>query len=461
MNSNKKRCVAAQLRRVREHLGHSWERVLEEFIPPSLIKDWLDEDTKPWRDRLYSRLTTLKMFLGQVLGADQSCQDAVIREAARSAVPRSLNTGPYCNARQRLDLALVERFGREIGGRLSIASAHQWRWRGREVKLVDGTTVSMPDTDENQRSFPQSQEQKSGLGFPVARLVAIISLSCGAVLEWTSGPCEGKGSGETTMLRGMADKLCRGDVVIADRYYAGYFMLAMLLRQGVDIVVRQHQLRYMDFRRGRRLGKRDHVVSWLRPQRPQWMDQVTYATMPEQITLREVRVGDWTLVSSLLDANAVSKRDLNDLYCWRWQVEVDLRSIKIGMQMDVLRCQSPDMVRKEIAAHLLVYNLVRVVMAQAAHHSLVHPRQLSFTGAMRMLRVFEQSPNQCPRRQLAHRYETMISSIARLRLSHRPGRVEPRVKKRRPKNYPLMTKPRNALRKPLIKQQVSIEERLK
>jgi len=165
--------------------------------------------------------------------------------------------------------------------------------------------------------------------------------------------------------------------------------------------------------------------------------------------------------SSLLDAKAVSKRDLNDLYCWRWQVEVDLRSIKIGMQMDVLRCQSPDMVRKEIAAHLLVYNLVRVVMAQAAHHSLLHPRQLSFTGAMRMLRTFEESPSQCPRRQLEHRYAAILRGIAKLKLSHRPGRVEPRVKKRRPKNYPLMTKPRNVLRKPLIKQHVSIEERLK
>lgn len=191
------------------------------------------------------------------------------------------------------------------------------------------------------------------------------------------------------------------------------------------------------------------------------MDPATYAAMPEHLTLREVRVGDWTLVSSLLDAKTVSKRDLNELYCWRWQVEVDLRSIKIGMQMDVLRCQSPDMVRKEIAAHLLVYNLVRVVLAQAARHGQLHPRQLSFTAAMRTLRAFADSLNHCPRRQLAHRYATMVGRMAKLKLSHRPGRVEPRVRKRRPKNYPLMTQPRNVLRTPLIKQRAAIEKRLR
>jgi hypothetical protein len=435
--------------------------VVEGCIPASLIKTWLDEDVGLWRERIYSRLTTLKMFMGQVLNADQTCQEAVIREAARSTQPRSLNTGPYCAARKRLNLALIERFGREVGARLSAAGARAWRWRGREVKLADGTTLSMPDTDENQQAFPQSKEQKAGLGFPLARLLAIISLSCGAVLEWTSGPCEGKGSGEPTMLRGLVNQLSGGEVLLVDRYYAGYFMLALLLQQGVDVVVRQHQLRQTDFRRGKRLGKRDHVVSWQRPQRPRWMDPATYAGMPEHLTLREVRVGDWTLVSSLLDAKTVSKRDLNELYCWRWQIEVDLRSIKIGMQMDVLRCQSPDMVRKEIAAHLLVYNLVRVVMAQAARHSQLQPRQLSFTGAMRTLRTFEESLNQCPRRQLAHRYANMIRTVATLKLSHRPGRVEPRVRKRRPKNYPLMTQPRNVLRKPLIKQRASIEKRLR
>ena len=297
MNSNKKRCVTAKLRRAREQLGGSWERVMEGFVAPSLIKTWLDGDVGSWRERLYSRLTTLKMFMGQVLSADQTCQEAVIREAAQNAQPRSLSTGPYCAARKRLSLALIERFGREAGARLSATGAHASRWRGREVKLADGTTISMPDTDENQQAFPQSKEQKPGLGFPVARLVAIISLSCGAVLEWASGPCEGKGSGETTMLRGLVNRLSGGDVLLVDRYYAGYFMLALLLQQGVDVVVRQHQLRHTDFRRGKRLGKRDHFVSWQRPQRPSWMDPATYAAMPEYLTLREVRVGDWTLVS--------------------------------------------------------------------------------------------------------------------------------------------------------------------
>jgi hypothetical protein len=204
----------------------------------------------------------------------------------------SLNNGPYCKARQRLALGLIERIGREVGSKLCAQQPAHWLWRGRQIKLVDGTTVSMPDTPENQASFPQSREQKTGLGFPLARLVAIVSLSCGSVLEWASGPCEGKSSGETALMWRLAHNLKQGDVVIADRYYTGYFMIALLMSLGVDIVMRQHQRRQTDFRRGQRQGVRDHIVNWERPPRPAWMSKETYVTMPESLTMREVRSGD-------------------------------------------------------------------------------------------------------------------------------------------------------------------------
>jgi hypothetical protein len=232
--------------------------------------------------------------------------------------------------------------------------------------IVDGTTVSMPDTPVNQRAFPQSREQPPGLGFPLARVLGIVSLSCGAVLEWLSGPCEGKDSGETALLWKLMDRFSVGDVVVADRYFAGYFSIARLGSMGVDVLIRQHQRRITDFRRGERLGKGDHTVGWQRPQRPFWMDSAIYARLPESLLMREVRVGTLILVTALLDAKDVGKHELVDLYGKRWQIELDFRVIKTVMQMDILRGKSPDMIHKEIAVHFLAYNLIRTVMAQAA-----------------------------------------------------------------------------------------------
>jgi IS4 transposase len=232
------------------------------------------------------------------------------------------------------------------------------------------------------------------------------------VLEWASGPCEGKNTGETALLWSLMDKLAPGDVVVADRYFAGYFGIARLRQQGVDVLIRQHQRRHTDFRRGRRLGKCDHVVSWVRPQRPSWMDPATYATMPESLLMREVRVADLTLVSTLLDANEVGKRELVDLYGKRWQIELDFRAIKTVMQMDILRCKSPDRVRKEIAVHLLAYNLVRTVMAQAACLAHRLPRQLSFKATLQVLNAFEESLRFCARARVATRHAIVLGSIA-------------------------------------------------
>jgi len=431
--------------------------VLCEVIPAKRLMQWVAEEAGRFRDRIYSPLSTLVLFIEQVLSADHSCVDAVARgvsaRVALEQAPCSLNSGPYCKARARLPLGLVERLGREVGQRLCVQQPRAWRWRGREVKLIDGTTVSMPDTRENQARFPQHREQRAGLGFPLARMVAIVSLSCGAVLEWAIGPCEGKQTGETALLWQLAPKLRRGEVVIADRYYAGYFMIARLMQLGVDVVIRQHQLRHTDFRRGLRLGTRDHVVSWVRPQRPAWMDEATYRTMPETLSMREVRVGGFTLVSSLTDAKQVSKQELLALYRSRWHVELDVRSIKTVMQMDILRCKRPSMVDKEIAVHLLAYNLVRSVMAKAAYLAGLLPRQLSFKGALQLLRAFEQNLRHSPYARLVIRQAHLLAGMAQMKLPYRPWRVEPRAVKRRPKTYKWLTEPRNVVRARLIEQQ--------
>lgn len=457
MDGSRKGGVAEQVRRFRARFVQRAGGALGTVITGHVLKTTVFEETGRWRERLYGPLTTVVLFIEQVLGADHSCQDAVARglsaRVALGQAPCSLNTGPYCKARGRLALGLIERLGREVAMRLCAAQPAPWLWRGRAVKLVDGTTVSMPDTEANQRAFPQSREQKPGLGFPLARLLGIISLSCGAVLEWASGPCEGKNTGETALLLRLMDRFAAGDVVLADRYFAGYFGIARLRQQGVDVLIRQHQRRRTDFRRGRRLGKRDHVVSWDRPQRPSWMDMLTYASMPESMLMREVGVGDLTLVTTLLEASEVSKSELVELYGKRWQIELDFRAIKAVMQMDVLRCKSPDMVRKEIAVHLLAYNLVRTVMAQAACLAHLLPRQLSFKATLQVLNAFAENLRSCPRARLTTRHAIVLAGIARLILPVRPDRVEPRAVKRRPKPHALLTKPRRLLRARLRRHQ--------
>lgn len=457
MNSNNKRHLPEQVRRFRARFAQGVGAKLGEVVPTGLLMQWVVEEAGRWRNRIYAPLITLKLFLEQVLSADQSCQDAVARGLSERVgleqAPCSLNSASYCEARKRLPLGLPTRLAKEVGIRLCAGQPSAWRWRDREVKLVDGTTVSMPDTPENQERFPQNREQKPELGFPLARLVAIVSLSCGAVLEWAVGPCEGKQTGETALLWRLANCFSPGDVVVADRCYAGYFMMTLLMLLGVDVVVRQHQCRDTDFRRGHRLGRRDHVVIWVRPPRPAWMDDATYEAMPATLILREVRIGGWILVSTFTDAKAVHKRELLDLYRLRWQVELDLRSIKSVMQMDILRCKTPEMICKEIAVHLLAYNLVRAVMAQAAYLAKVLPRELSFKGTLQWLRAFEQNLRHCPHGRFALRCAILLAGIAQLMLPDRPGRVEPRAVKRRPKPHKLLTRPRRVLRRRLLKQQ--------
>ena len=454
MDTIKIRRFREQVKRFRARFAQGSGGALGSLLGQTELESWVARHSAGCRDRIYPPLITLGLFIDQVMSADQSCQDAVARGVSARVLqgdkPCGLNNGPYCKARQRLVPALLIELCDAVGRRLMNAQPPTWRWRGREVKLIDGVTMSMPDTAANQQDYPQVVQQKPGLGFPIVRMVGIISLGCGAVLEWALGPCEGKKSGETSMLWKMGAGLGPGDIVLADRYYAGYFMLARLLAQGVDVVTRQHQLRHTCFQRGEHLGKCDHVVLWSRPQRPAWMDKATYATMPETLRLRECRVGGWILVSSLCDANTVSKQDLHELYGWRWHIELDFRAIKTVMQMDVLRCKTPAMIEKEIAAHLLAYNLVRSVMAQAAALTALLPRQISFKGALQQLRAFERNIRHGKHTLINHAFDYLLRGIARLKLPHRPDRVEPRAVKRRPNPHPLLTQPRQQERVRLL-----------
>lgn len=430
-------------------------RSLDELLSSDTVRAIVNEEVGTYRERVYPPLTTLGLFIGQALSADGACQDAVARRlcerTAQSERPCSLSSGPYCKARQRLPLSLIERLGVSVGERLEAMSCKNWKWRGRSVKLLDGTTVSMPDTLANQAVYPQSGEQQPGLGFPLAMLVALISLSTGAVLRWASGPCRGKGTGEQALFRELMPSLNPGDIILVDRYHCTYFTIAMLAERGVDMLTRQHQRRGTDFRQGQRLGHRDHLATWTRPQRPSWMDKETYERMPQQLSVRETQIAGRVLVSTLTDARAVTALDLDVLYRSRWQVEVDLRAIKAVMGMDILRTKTPAMIDKEIAVYMLAYNLVRGLMARAAAGADLIARALSFKGALQLLLAFQQQLRWAGKTSVDIMGAHLLGAISAMRLPLRPGRVEPRAIKRRPKPHALLTVPRQVARAAIIR----------
>lgn len=404
---------------------------------------------------IYTVPLTLWAFVNQVVSDQKSCLASVARVltllAALGRPSCDAGTGAYCKARSKLTESFLRRLACDVGRQLEDEAPEAWRWHGRRVALADGATLSMPDTVANQAVYPQPRSQRPGVGFPLLRWVALLGLATGAVLGSAFGPYRGKETGETALFRTLLDALRSGDVVVADRYYCSYWLVALLLARGVDVVFRKHPLRHTDFRRGQRLGHDDHVVVWEKPQRPQWMDQETYASLPETLRLREVRgqvatpgcrVKELVVVTTLLDAEAFPKDDILDLYHQRWHAELDLRSIKTQMAMDILRCKTPAMVHKEIWAHLLAYNLVRKVMAQAAKEHGLTPRQLSFAGAMQTLNAFRTQLLEASADALPEWSRRILAAIARHRVGDRPNRCEPRKVKRRPKGYSRMMNPR-------------------
>ena len=401
------------------------------------------------RERVFTPTETLAMFLGQALSADRSCQGAVNEASVKRLVggltPCSTNTGGYCRARQRLPREMVTTLTRHIGSSLSAGAREPWRWQGRRVRLVDGTTLSMPDTPDNQAQFPQSRSQKPGLGFPLCRLGTLICLDSGALLDAAVGPYQGKGSDEQSLLRTMLDSLECGDVLVGDAYYPTYFLLCQLRHRGVDGVFEQHgaRRRSTDFRLGMKLGRRDHLIEWQRPSKPDWMSQDDYEAMPETLTVREFEAGHKIMVTTLLSAREAPRCRLKALYGRRWNVELDLRSIKDTLGMGHLSCTTPAMVLKELWVYLLAYNLIRLMMAQAASRVAVCPRELSFKHTLQLWNAWTRHGNATHSEEHMH---ALYLLIAQQRVGQRPGRIEPRAVKRRPKPFPLLMVPRREAR---------------
>jgi Transposase DDE domain len=436
-----------------------------EVFSAKTVAQVVEEEVGQTDDRIYTPLVTLAVFLSQILSSDQSCRSAVARfrswRVAQGLRPCSLATGGYCTARRRLPETLLPRLVRQTATSLQERAAHGWLFHDRSVVMVDGTTVSMPDTPQNQNAYPQHPNQKRGCGFPIARIVVLLSLATGAALDLAIGPWRGKLTGENALLRGLRKCLKRGQILLADSYYSSYQEIAALLGMGVDVVMRQHGGRPSDFRRGRKLGPEDHLVVWHKGrQRRSWMSLLVFRRLPETIVMRELRVRvdrkgfrtqQFVIVTSLLDPIAYPAQELAGLYRARWHAELDIRSIKTLMRMDVLRCQTPAMVRKEIWAHMLVYNLVRGVMAEAAYRHGLPPRVLSFQGARQVIEGYRADLARATAAGAAELRADALLAMAGERVGDRPDRYEPRARKRREKMYPRLQEPRPLARKRLAK----------
>jgi hypothetical protein len=439
-----------QQRRVCSIREHTDSTTLFNLLTSDALLDRVDQLSPEHRERLFPPTETLSMFLAQALTADGSCQQIVNQAAVQRLIaglpPCSTHTGAYCRARQRLPLEMIRTLACDLGGMIEAQVPKQWRWHSRRVLLVDGTTVTMPDTPANQAEFPQQRGQLPGLGFPICRIVGITCLASGALLNACIGRFKGKGSGERGLLRQIQNTFQPGDVVLGDAFYPTYFFVAAMQKKGVDVLMEQdgRRRRSTDFRRGKRLGERDHLIVIDRPKKcPDWMDETDYQAAPASIIVREFRAGGKTLVTTM---TRPPKAELKSLYQRRWHVELDIRDLKDTMGMDVLSCKSPDMAKKEVWAYLLAYNLIRWVMAESALLADILPRQISFKHCVQIWAVWMYTSKPGAQQHL----DVLFALVAQQRVGNRPGRIEPRAVKRRPKALPLLTKPRHQARQQVI-----------
>lgn len=446
---------AQQQQRVLHHANSADSYAIFNLLTSPQLLDRVEALLPDHRERQFPPTETLSMFIAQTLSADGSCQQAVDDAAVKRLVgglkPCSTNTSGYCQARARLPLPIISTLVRQTGKIIAEDSAATWwHWRNRQVRLVDGATVTLPDTPENQNAYPQPNSQKAGLGFPICRLVALLCLGSGALLDTATGPCKGKGGDEQTLLRSMLDTLKRDEILLGDAFYPTYFLLCELRHRGIEGLFEQHgaRKRSTDFRKGEKLGVRDHLIILTKPQKkPDWMDQDTYDRTPATLTVREFKADSKIMVTTFLCPKVAPKSALKVLYRSRWNIELDLRNIKTTLGMEILSCKTPEMAIKELWVYLLAYNLIRLLMAQAALLADRLPRQLSFKHTVQLWIAWQQRGGTGDVVSI----NALLILIAGPQVGLRPGRVEPRAVKRRPKPFPLLTKQRQLAKEEILK----------
>ena len=407
------------------------------------------------RERIYSLNVTFWAFLHQVLSPGTPCREVVRKVQSlcserKLPLPSSQNTA-YCKARSLLPDADLELIHQNVSAKLLQRVTAPQRWKGYDVKVIDGTGITLADTKENQSEFPQPSEQREGCGFPVMQIVACFCLASGALLKWVE---TGLKSHESRILSKLMGFFSRGDLVLTDRGFSSYANLALLKQRGIEAVMRVHQRRKLDYRKGRKLGTYDRLISWRKPQRPKDWARQDWDALPATLSIRIVRIfiarkgfrtRQYDLVTTLEDAQAYTAEDLAQLYYQRWSVELFFRHIKTTMGMEMLRCKTPGMVRKELRMFVIAYNLIRGLMQKAATLHRTELSRLSFKATVDTLRQFSSVLNatkHLPRSQ-QRIIEEILQIIASEQVPSRQNRCEPRALKRRPKPFPRLTSHRS------------------
>lgn len=446
--------MEAKLRSYRQSSLSELMSVFGAWIPFGRLKPKPEKANSRCRD--YSLAVTFWAFLWQVLTPQTPCREVVRKVQSfcselKLKIPGSSNVA-YCKARARLPVDDVDAVHTSVLQQLVSRVRSDQRWLDHDVKVVDGTGIRLPDTPENQTDFPQPGEQREGCGFPVMQVVACFCLASGAIIDWVETALK---SHECRIFRRMLHMFNKGDVVLGDRGFSSYANLAMLLDRGVHAVMRAHQMRKLDYRKGKCLGPHDRLVVWTRSAAPLsgWTRE-EWNALPKELTLRIVRirieikgmrVHQYDLVTTLTDASIYTQDDLADLYFRRWAVELYFRQIKTTMGMEKLRCRTPEMVRKELRMHLIAYNLIRGLMQEAAHLQCARLDRISFKGAVDTLRQFSNALNATKTRPRTQQrvIEEMLTIIAKETVPERKYRSEPRAVKERPKPYPRLTSHRS------------------
>jgi Transposase DDE domain/Insertion element 4 transposase N-terminal len=445
---------------LKEKFSQSLGLPFRELLPFSVIEQAIDELKIKYRRRLFDPFVTLWVFLSQVLDVDKSCHNAVSRVIAYLVdegveIP-STDTSAYCQARSRLPEKLLEKLFGKVAQKLEEQVVSEYLWCGRHVKVIDGSNVSMPDTVENQKAYPQPNSQKPGCGFPIAKIGVVFSLATGAAVALVIDVLN---THDLKLARKLYQFLNPKDVLLGDRAFCAYADLVAIKNLGCDAVFRKHQSRKTSMYRGRIVGGSDKLVTWHKPKKcPQGLSEDAFAALPSTLVVREInyyiiipgfRTTSVSLITTLLDTKTYPTLEFVRLYGLRWDVEVDLKHLKTSLGMDVLRCKTPQMVRKELYVYLLAYNLLRTLMWQAGTTYGVPPLRLSLQGTRHHLDNFTPLLLDCSEAKSLQIYQTLLKILVHQSVPKRPGRSEPRVRKRRPKAYPSMKQPRNQLRRQL------------
>lgn len=446
MNCNQK-AIKLQKKISINKLRDSNSNFLETLVSKQTLSQTIYTYLGNYRNRIYTPLQTLSMFVSQALNQDSSCQNVVNHVALKREASTSISTSAYCKARDRLPKVIISTIAKKIAIKNEQKIDSQWKFRDRNIYLVDGTTITMADTISNQKEYPHTKTQKEGLGFPVCRIVAIISLTTGSIIDANIGKYSGKGSGEQSLLRDMLHNFKKGDIILADAMFSTYTLLSYAIDKGIDIVFVQNgaRSRNTDFTRGEILSKNDHIITIKKPKdNPEWMNDNEISKIPKTIKIRELKTEGKILITTLLSPKTTTIKTIKNLYKKRWHIEVDFRNIKITLGLNEFKCKSPKMIEKEMWAHFLAYNLVRSLMLDSALYNKILPRQISFKHCVQLYIDYSKTKSKLT-------YKKLLKLIGEKVIGNRAGRIEPRLIKKRCNSYRLLMTSRTLAKIEVIK----------